>query len=124
MRELAPYPDLFPCKNACHVAKVRHSFDGTHKSSAKIGMLGAAMRALCVFRNKAHFAPAGKADGSYVQYTKAMYEELGTAMYQLSVIPLLVRVIWGALYVFNRNLHLIEDRVIVFENFYVNIMTE
>ena len=54
------------------------------------------MRALCVFRNEAHFAPAGKADGSYVQYTKAvaMYEELGTAMYQLSVIPLLVRVIW------------------------------
>ena len=64
MRELAPYPDLFPCKNACHVAKVRHSFDGTHKSSAKIGMLGAAMRALCVFRNKARFAPAGKADGA------------------------------------------------------------
>ena len=84
------------------------------------------MRALCVFRNKAHFAPAGKADGSYVLFVHqgSMYEELGTAMYQLSVIPLLVRVIWGALYVFNRNLHLIEDRVIVFENFDVNIMTE
>ena len=67
-----------------------------HMRSCKRYSIKAAMRGLCVFRKEMHFAPAGKADGSYVLFVHqgSMYEELGTAMYQLSVIPLLVRVIW------------------------------